>query len=179
MVSRQAIWMKKRYAEDPDYRDQQIARSLRHYWTHKDEINEGQRERYQADPEYRELKRKRGRRIPDDVYDVLFALQGGVCAICKKKHHRRLHADHCHVTGKLRGLLCPKCNPASGALQRRSRLPAGGRRVSSGVALRSRGGRSRSDRGRDRRRIAPAARSFVARGIRVAPRGGRAGRLCG
>ena len=114
MVSRQAIWMKKRYAEDPDYRDQQIARSLRHYWEHKDEINEGQRERYQADPEYRELKRKRGRRIPDDVYDVLFALQGGVCAICKKKHHRRLHADHCHVTGKLRGLLCPKCNPALG-----------------------------------------------------------------
>jgi hypothetical protein len=28
MVSRQAIWMKKRYAEDSDYRDQQIARSL-------------------------------------------------------------------------------------------------------------------------------------------------------
>ena len=171
MVSRQAIWMKKRYAEDPDYRDQQIARSLRHYWEHKDEINEGQRERYQADPEYRELKRKRGRRIPDDVYDVLFALQGGVCAICKKKHHRRLHADHCHVTGKLRGLLCPKCNPALGLYDDDPDCLL--------AALRSRGGRSRSDRGRDRRRIAPAARRFVARGIRVAPRGGRAGRLCG
>ncbi len=114
MVSRQAIWAKRRYAEDPAYRKREAARRRRYRRAHKDEINERRREKYRTDPEYRERKRKRKRRISDDVYDVLFARQGGVCAVCKQKYHRRLHADHCHSTGKLRGLLCPKCNPALG-----------------------------------------------------------------
>ena len=114
MVSRQAIWSKKRYAEDSEFRKRLVARAHGRYRAHKDEITESLRERYRADPEYRERKRKRGRRISDDLYDVLFARQGGVCAICKQKHHGRLHADHCHWTGKLRGLLCPKCNLSLG-----------------------------------------------------------------
>ncbi len=114
MVSRQAIWSKKRYAEDSEFRKRLVGRALGHYRAHKDEITESLRERYRADPEYRERKRKRGRRISDDLYDVLFARQGGVCAICKQKHHSRLHADHCHSTGKLRRLLCPKCNLSLG-----------------------------------------------------------------
>jgi recombination endonuclease VII len=114
MVSRQAVWSKKRYAEDPEFRKRLVARALAHYTAHKAEITESLRERYRADPEYRERKRKRGRRISDDLYDVLFARQGGVCAICKRKHHGRLHADHCHTTGRQRRLLCPKCNLSLG-----------------------------------------------------------------
>jgi len=58
-------------------------------------------------------------------WDEMFRNQGGVCAICRKpetkfdKRHlklRKLCVDHCHRTGKVRGLLCGKCNSAIGLL---------------------------------------------------------------
>jgi hypothetical protein len=51
-----------------------------------------------------------------EQYDALFNAQGGVCAICSEppKDHgkRRLAVDHCHRSGKNRGLLCALCNHA-------------------------------------------------------------------
>lgn len=41
-------------------------------------------------------------------YQTLTALQEGLCAICKCKE--KLVVDHCHTRGKVRGLLCQKCN---------------------------------------------------------------------
>lgn len=39
--------------------------------------------------------------------------QGGGCAICRKPPKKlRLHIDHDHVSGKVRGLLCARCNSA-------------------------------------------------------------------
>ena len=53
-------------------------------------------------------------------YSKLLSLQGGGCAICGKSEHlaqgrkirpiKKLAVDHDHVTGKIRGLLCRKCN---------------------------------------------------------------------
>ncbi len=45
------------------------------------------------------------------------ALQNGACAICKKKRKRWLCVDHCHRTGKIRGLLCTSCNAALGSFE--------------------------------------------------------------
>lgn len=43
-----------------------------------------------------------------DTYETMMVSQNGLCKVCKKS--RRLVIDHCHTTGKVRGLLCHKCN---------------------------------------------------------------------
>jgi hypothetical protein len=57
-------------------------------------------------------------------YEELLESQGGVCAICGRPETRiqqgkvkRLHVDHCHSTGVVRGLLCAACNTGIGLLQ--------------------------------------------------------------
>lgn len=63
------------------------------------------------------LKKKFGLTLEE--FDVLSYLQNHVCAICQKaettydaktKLVKNLTVDHDHVTGKIRGLLCNKCN---------------------------------------------------------------------
>lgn len=63
--------------------------------------------------------------ITIEEYNELLQAQGGVCAICgreesvvrrSKSGKEMLAVDHCHDTGKIRGLLCFKCNTAIGAL---------------------------------------------------------------
>ena len=50
---------------------------------------------------------------PED-YDRILLEQKGVCAICGSDdpydRWTRFHIDHCHSTGKIRGLLCSHCN---------------------------------------------------------------------
>ena len=49
--------------------------------------------------------------ITIDDYDRILKEQGGGCNICgRPPKKRRLHVDHNHITGKVRGLLCMKCN---------------------------------------------------------------------
>lgn len=45
--------------------------------------------------------------------NAMYDAQGGVCKICGKPdttQKKRLHIDHCHTTGVVRGLLCQPCN---------------------------------------------------------------------
>lgn len=50
-----------------------------------------------------------------EQYDKMLEKQNGVCAICGKPPiHRKLAIDHNHKTGKIRGLLCIRCNPMLG-----------------------------------------------------------------
>lgn len=58
--------------------------------------------------------------IPDD-YDRMLDEQGHCCAICRaekpgQQANSSWAVDHCHVTGKVRGLLCHACNMALGLL---------------------------------------------------------------
>jgi len=44
-------------------------------------------------------------------YDDLLELQGGRCAICRRRpRSRALAVDHDHRTGQVRGLCCQRCN---------------------------------------------------------------------
>ena len=50
------------------------------------------------------------------AFEALLHGQGDVCAICRKANWngKGPNVDHDHITGKVRGLLCPKCNTALG-----------------------------------------------------------------
>lgn len=57
-------------------------------------------------------------KVTKEQYDAMLAQQGGVCAICKGLPDRTFYCvDHCHKTGKIRGLLCHKCNSGLGMFQ--------------------------------------------------------------
>lgn len=63
------------------------------------------------------LKSKYG--ITQKGYDNLLEKQHGQCALCGsmdtgKKGINHFAVDHCHITGKVRGLLCNNCNRALG-----------------------------------------------------------------
>lgn len=54
-------------------------------------------------------------------YERILMDQGGTCACCGKPppasgRRKRLAVDHCHTTGKVRGLLCDGCNTGIGSL---------------------------------------------------------------
>ena len=64
-----------------------------------------------------QLKRKFGITLGD--YNQMLESQGGVCATCNNEctSGNHLAVDHCHSTGKVRGLLCGSCNRALGLLK--------------------------------------------------------------
>ncbi len=52
-------------------------------------------------------------------YDEMLKIQNNCCAICKRpdtgiERTKKLSVDHCHTTGKVRGLLCNWCNQGLG-----------------------------------------------------------------
>jgi DNA-binding sugar fermentation-stimulating protein len=60
-----------------------------------------------------------------DEYDRMFDEQGGCCALCERpgrhtlddvRQGEKLFVDHCHDTGRVRGLLCAACNTGLGHL---------------------------------------------------------------
>jgi hypothetical protein len=54
-------------------------------------------------------------------YARMLAAQDGKCAICGAletgQHKQVFHVDHCHQTGRVRGLLCRGCNHMLGHVQ--------------------------------------------------------------
>jgi hypothetical protein len=50
-------------------------------------------------------------------YQALLELQDGRCAICRRTSTETLVVDHCHASGRRRGLLCRLCNALLGMAQ--------------------------------------------------------------
>lgn len=65
----------------------------------------------------RERRYRRDYGITPLQYEEMVAEQSGLCLICggpPNGRGKRLHVDHCHDTGAVRGLLCGNCNTALG-----------------------------------------------------------------
>jgi hypothetical protein len=101
----------KRYAiKNPDKIYQ---RNKRYYENNREREIERAKLQYRENPELsREKLLKRRFGITFKKYDEMLKSQNGVCAICQSscRSGKNLSVDHCHKTGKVRGLLCVDCN---------------------------------------------------------------------
>ena len=64
------------------------------------------------------LKNRYG--ITLETYNEILKTQNYLCGICnlhESNFKRSLAVDHCHITGKVRGLLCGNCNKGLGLLK--------------------------------------------------------------
>ena len=63
-------------------------------------------------------QRERTLGVTDADYKRMFKEQEGRCGICRNrlysKRYKAFAVDHCHSTGRIRGLLCTHCNTGLG-----------------------------------------------------------------
>lgn len=130
---RKLEWQRKSHAENPEKRN---ASQRRRYQTNKatrerslskakawikanrDRVNAYTREWNARNPDkvkarnWKQKLRRYG--LTQEQYDALMDRQGGMCAICScgfsDSVRRRINVDHCHRSGRVRGLLCNSCN---------------------------------------------------------------------
>jgi hypothetical protein len=84
----------------------------------KPKIAEAKKKCYKANPElYAKLRRKSALKLRYGLtlqdYDNMLAAQQNRCGICGihiSELKEPIQVDHCHATGKVRGLLCRSCN---------------------------------------------------------------------
>ena len=63
--------------------------------------------------------RKAGIILTTEQYDAMLVEQEGRCLICRAhvdELPKTLVVDHCHITGRIRGLLCDRCNVGIGKM---------------------------------------------------------------
>lgn len=83
-----------------------------------------------AEQKYRQTQKGNDKTISDNMkwrygisleqYNKILNQQNNCCAICgKSEPKQRLAVDHCHNTGKVRGLLCTYCNLSLGVYENR------------------------------------------------------------
>lgn len=89
---------------------------------HAATVQKNKRESYQRHAErYKERQRQRSIQrygLSVEAFDALNRAQGGLCAICRQPPDTpRLMIDHDHATGRVRGLLCRRCNIGLGLMR--------------------------------------------------------------
>jgi hypothetical protein len=79
------------------------------------------RARYEGSRE--EINDKRAAKVYGLTYEEVVEMRessNGICQCCNRPglhHHKRLVIDHDHSTGKVRGLICSRCNSILGFAQ--------------------------------------------------------------
>jgi hypothetical protein len=90
-----------------------------YYIRNKEKANQVSKEYYQANRErllqmQKGWARQRLYGLSQEDYDAMLLKTNGNCQMCGYKFLKTPHIDHCHVTGKVRGLLCAECNTSLG-----------------------------------------------------------------
>lgn len=115
------IASKRRYYEKNKEKVKAAAKAYRaqNHEKYLDYNRRYQRERYEADPNYWRAKGiKSTYGITMEDYELLMVAQERCCAICRRPlGDLKPHIDHCHTTGKVRGILCRGCNVGIAHLQ--------------------------------------------------------------
>jgi hypothetical protein len=99
----------------PEGRETAKARQRAWYEHNGRAYYEKHKERHARQVRSAELKRQYGLTPAD--YATMLARQGNCCAICTRPFGQTTgdtHVDHCHTTGRVRGLLCRRCNRGLG-----------------------------------------------------------------
>ena len=60
--------------------------------------------------------------LSEDDYQKMLVNQDNRCACCGGVFIKTPHIDHCHTTGRVRGLLCAKCNTGLGVYEKNKEL---------------------------------------------------------
>lgn len=107
-----ALSQRRRRKSNPEYAERQRVSNRKWMLANSEYLKKYRSERREH-TKGRSLQRNYGMSLGD--YKRLFIEQQGRCKICgihqsELKNRRVLHVDHCHKTGKIRGLLCGRCN---------------------------------------------------------------------
>lgn len=114
--------MKKKTAEQKESRNANRREKYKSDEAYRTAHIDAVREFYKKNPRTRLAQRLKIYGVTLEQHDEVLNSQNGQCAICKSKTpnrrgSKRFHVDHCHATGKFRGLLCSRCNMAIGLLK--------------------------------------------------------------
>ena len=111
-----AEYARSRYKANPE-KHREYARSARRKDPEKHRAaNKAWRSRNPERWRHDRLLREYG--ITQEAYLQMVEAQGGKCLVCDEAPtKKKLAVDHCHDTGKVRGLLCVTCNRALGLLK--------------------------------------------------------------
>lgn len=110
---------RERYARDPSA-SQRSAEQGRQWRAANPETVRARTERQRGtrvnDPEKNRRHWLANYNLTPEEYDKLLLAQDGTCAICDEtcSRYANLPVDHNHATGRLRGLLCDRCNRVLG-----------------------------------------------------------------
>ena len=113
---------RKRRTRTPEQVADRREYQRRYYAANRDRLLMEQRERgqrnYKARPEAYQKRQRRNTLLreyglSESDYQAMLSNQQGLCRICDRKMTHPV-VDHCHQTGRVRGLLCRGCNAALG-----------------------------------------------------------------
>lgn len=107
------------YRSDPEVRARRSVAERAAYYRNHGARRAYYAARYRSKPEYYRATNHGMKFAPGQTIESMRIAQDGLCAICKQPltQGKHTHVDHCHQTGRVRGLLCRGCNVGLGNFQ--------------------------------------------------------------